>query len=110
MAWGMGPVLLPTDCGTLGRAAAPLSEPEPPPLSRGLKDGPTSRDSCNGSTARYRSVCRRMPGLAGAGVVPVLIYRPGDQGSEDTGPSEAFRPWMATQGFSPRLGTSRDGR
>ena len=40
MAWGMGPVLLPTDCGTLGRAAAPLSEPEPPPLSRGLKDGP----------------------------------------------------------------------
>ena len=40
MAWGTGPVLLPTDCGTLGRAAAPLSDPESPPLSRGLKDGP----------------------------------------------------------------------
>ena len=89
----------------------PSLSPSLPLCQGGSRMAPTSRDSCNGSTARCRSVCGRMPGLAGAGVGPVLLYRPGDQGSEDTGPSwppRASVPGLGLHGMDGRTGVYRE--
>lgn len=112
MAWGADLVLLPTGCGTLGRAAAPLSEPESPPLSSGHKDGPHLQGQLRGLNCKTQvsvwkdvrlsggwscsspALPTRRPGVRGYGALqgpPAVDGHPGLQ-------SQAwdFRGWMGT--------------
>lgn len=82
MAWGAGLVLLPTGCGTLGRPAAPLSEPKSPPLSSGHKDGPHLQGQLRGFNCKTQVSVWKDVRLSGGWSCssPLPTRRPGVRG------------------------------